>query len=117
MNKREVGIFGEKQAAQYLRNKRYKILNMNFRCRQGEIDIVAKDGNTIVFVEVKTRRSSNFGKGMEAVDFHKQQKIRKVALYYLNKYTPTFRDIRFDVVDILLNQEHVPEIIHIKNAF
>ena len=48
MNKREVGIFGEKQAAQYLRNKRYKILNMNFRCRQGEIDIVAKDGNTIV---------------------------------------------------------------------
>lgn len=90
---------------------------MNFSCSFGEIDIVAKDKKSIVFVEVKTRRSINYGKGMEAVNYHKQQKIKKVALYYLKKNASVFSDIRFDVIDILIRKEHVVRTEHVENAF
>lgn len=117
MNNKQIGALGEKYAAEYLKSKKYKILRMNFSCRLGEIDIVAKDKKSIVFVEVKTRRSINYGKGMEAVNYHKQQKIRKVALCYLKQNTPIFSDIRFDVIDILITNEHEAKIEHVENAF
>lgn len=117
MNTKEIGAAGEKYAAEYLKKKHYKILQMNFSCRCGEIDIVARDRKNIVFIEVKTRRSTNYGKGMEAVNYNKQQKIKKVALYYLKGNSPGFNDIRFDVIDILIVDEYTVEIEHIENAF
>lgn len=117
MNNRKLGTIGENHGAKYLKNKNYKILQLNFQCPYGEIDIVAKDKNTLVFVEVKTRRSTHFGKGMEAVNFYKQQKLRKTALYYINEKKPVFSSIRFDVIDILIQNEHEIKIEHIENAF
>ncbi len=117
VNNRQIGAIGENHAAEYLKSKNYDILQMNFYCRYGEIDIVAKDKKNIVFVEVKTRRSIKYGKGMEAVNYRKQQKIKKVALYYLKKNTPIFSNIRFDVIDILIRNEHVAKIEHVENAF
>jgi len=117
LNNKQLGAIGEKYAANYLKGKNYEILQLNFSCRYGEIDIIAKQKNSIVFVEVKTRKSTNFGKGMEAVNFYKQQKLRKVALYYLNKNAPVFSNIRFDVIDILIQSEDEIKIEHIENAF
>ncbi len=117
MNKKELGAIGEKYAADYLKGKKYEILQLNFSCPLGEIDIIAKHKNSIVFVEVKTRTSTKFGKGMEAVNYYKQQKLRKVALYYLNNKAPFFSNIRFDVIDILIQNEDEIKIEHIENAF
>ncbi|MDD4568529.1 MAG: YraN family protein [Tepidanaerobacteraceae bacterium] len=117
MNNKQIGALGEKQAAEYLKSKNYKILQMNFSCRYGEIDIIAKDKTTIVFVEVKARRSSNYGKGMESVNYRKQQKIRKVALYFFKQNPSLFSNLRFDVIDIMMKNDHVVQIEHIKNAF
>ena len=117
MNNKQIGTMGESHAAEYLKRKHYEILQMNFSCRYGEIDIVAKDKQNIVCVEVKTRRSTYYGKGMEAVNYRKQQKIKKVALYFLKKNTPGFSDIRFDVIDILIRNDHDIEIEHVENAF
>ena len=75
MNNIALGIYGEKLALKYLKKQKYKILEKNFRCALGEIDIVAKDGGFLVFVEVKTRSSNAFGEPMEAVDFYKQRKL------------------------------------------
>ena len=75
MNNIALGIYGEKLALKYLKKQKYKILEKNFRCALGEIDIVAKDGEFLVFVEVKTRSSNAFGEPMEAVDFYKQRKL------------------------------------------
>ena len=117
MNKKELGVIGEKYAADYLKSKKYEILQLNYSCPYGEIDIIAKHKNSIVFVEVKTRKSIKFGKGMEAVNFYKQQKLKKVALYYLNTHTPFFSNIRFDVIDILVHSAVDIKIEHIENAF
>lgn len=117
MNSKELGAIGERHAVNYLKGKKYEILQLNFSCPYGEIDIIARHKNSIVFIEVKTRKSTKFGKGMEAVNFYKQQKIRKVALYYLNKHAPFFSNIRFDVIDILIHSENVIKLEHIENAF
>ena len=113
MNKRQVGSDYEKQAAEYLKEKGFCILEMNYRNRSGEIDIVAKDGEYICFVEVKYRTTSDFGSPLEAVNYKKQQQIRKVALYYLmrqglSEWTPC----RFDVIAF-----EGDEITYIENAF
>ncbi|MBQ0059755.1 MAG: YraN family protein [Lachnospiraceae bacterium] len=101
MNNRTIGSGFEKQAAAFLQSKGYRILEMNFRCRQGEVDIVAQDGRYLVFVEVKYRRSNEKGNPLEAVDIRKQRQISRVCLFYMSRYgvsedTP----IRFDVVGI-----------------
>lgn len=113
MNKRVVGAAYEQAAGAYLIEQGYEILQYNFRCRIGEIDIVAKDGSYLVFVEVKYRKDSGSGSPLEAVDPRKQKKISKVASYYclthgLGETTPC----RFDVAAVLGN-----EICIIKNAF
>lgn len=83
MNTKILGASGEQRAAEFLKEKGYKILGTNFSNKIGEIDIIAKDKEFVVFVEVKARSSKAFGLPSEAVNFHKQQKIRKVALSYL----------------------------------
>jgi putative endonuclease len=114
MNKREVGSNEEELAAKYLAGKGYFIIQKNYRVRQGEIDIVARDGETIVFVEVKYRKNGSAGHPLEAVNVSKQRQICKTALFYLNqnKINPEVTPIRFDVVGILGT-----EITHIENAF
>lgn len=109
---RVVGVIGESQAEKYLKKKKYKILNKNYKTILGEIDIVAKDKKTIVFVEVKKRETYQFGRPSEAVDEHKQQKIRNVALYYLKQFKLFDNPCRFDVIEIVGD-----EINHIENAF
>lgn len=113
MNKRAVGTAYEKQAGNYLEEQGYQILEYNFRCRRGEIDIVAKDGEYLVFVEVKYRRNAKSGSPLEAVDFKKQRIISRTASYYClsHGYGET-TPCRFDVVAILGEKIRV-----IENAF
>lgn len=113
MNTKILGTSGEAKAAQFLRDKGYKILATNFSNKVGEIDIVAEDKNFVVFVEVKTRSSKLFGLPCEAVTWRKQQKIRQVSLSYLKSQKILNKvQSRFDVVEIVGD-----EIRHIENAF
>lgn len=113
MNKRAVGTAYEKQAGEYLKELGYEILEYNFRCRIGEIDMIALDGEYLVFLEVKYRASAGSGSPLEAVNGKKQRIISKVAAYYCltHGYDET-TPCRFDVVAILGD-----EISLIKNAF
>jgi putative endonuclease len=100
-NNRKLGSEYETLAAEYLRAQNYEILERNFRCRQGEIDIIARDGEYLCFVEVKYRANGEAGHAADAVNYRKQQKIVRVAEYYLmkhglNEWAPS----RFDVVAI-----------------
>ena len=112
-NKRQTGAAYELKAEEYLIGNGYKILERNFRNRSGEIDLIAKKNGQICFVEVKYRTTSDFGNPLEAVDFRKQNQIRKVAMYYLMKnklseWTPC----QFDVIAFVGE-----EMTHIENAF
>jgi putative endonuclease len=114
INKRNKGSKFERIAAAYLyKELNYEILEMNFRCRIGEIDIIAKDGSTLCFIEVKYRKDDSFGMPQEAVDIKKQKKILLVSAYYrtLHNIRSDYQ-IRFDVVAILGNRIKI-----IKNAF
>ena len=114
--KQKFGDKGEAIAARYLKKKGYRIIEMNYQTKLGEIDIIAKDKKTVVFVEVKTRKSWQFGNPKGAVTPAKQRKISMVALQYLK--TMDRRDIsaRFDVVAITVTRD-TPRIEIIKNAF
>lgn len=107
-----VGNLGEKLAESYLKKQKYYILEKNYKNKLGEIDIIAKDGETLVFIEVKTRKTTEFGLPREAVTKFKQNKIRLVATEYLKKNNSLNASCRCDVIDILDDN-----ITHIKNAF
>lgn len=112
-NKRRIGTAYEEKAAGYLTAKGYHILKRNYRCRIGEIDIIAKKNNTLVFVEVKYRKTASFGYPEEAVSFSKQKIIRKVAEFFLaGEKLSLDTECRFDVIAILGE-----EITQIENAF
>lgn len=113
INKRTLGGEYERLAAEYLTKQGLEILDRNYRCRQGEIDLIARDGSYLVFVEVKYRSGSGMGDPAEAVGFYKQQHIRAAARYYLyqNRYGEDV-PCRFDVVGILDG-----EIRWIRDAF
>ena len=112
MNRRETGTQYEERAAEYLIAQNYQILERNYRIRSGEIDIIARDGTALVFIEVKYRKNDESGNPLEAVDIRKQRKIIKVARYYL--YQKKYGDVpcRFDVIGICGSH-----IEHIKDAF
>lgn len=112
MNNKISGDIGEALVYDYLVKNKYKILQCNFKCKIGEIDIIAKQNDVIVFVEVKYRKSLQFGSPSEAVNFYKQKKIKSVALYYLQQNKNLNENVRFDVVEVLDKN-----INHIKNAF
>ena len=115
MQKNTYGKRSEIIAANYLKKKKYKILEMNYKNDIGEIDIIAKDKDYIVFVEVKARMSGAFGYPFEAIDEIKQQKIQAVASLYLVKNQKYGTNCRFDVISILGLEN--PEITHIVDAF
>ena len=102
-------------AQNYLKNKGYTILETNYRNKVGEIDIIAKDGDYIVFVEVKGRFSRQFGDSLEAINEQKQFKIRSVASLYLISHKKFETPCRFDAISVLGDQEHY--IRHIIDAF
>lgn len=113
MNTKVLGSQGELLAKNYLLKNKYKILCTNFTCVLGEIDIIAQQKDkTIVFVEVKARTTKRFGLPREAVTPYKQNKIKKVALFYLQQTKNLDKNCRFDVVEILEDN-----INHIQNAF
>lgn len=115
--KHEIGTFGEQIAIQTLKDAGYKVIAQNYRTREGEIDIIALDGDTLVFVEVKTRSNAFFGHPLEAVSPFKVKKIKRVAISFLQRYG--FKDIeniRFDVLGIILSKEGV-KVELIKGAF
>lgn len=111
-----LGIEGENVAVKFLEKKGYRIITRNYKTRIGEIDIIAQDGDTIVFVEVKTRGDESFGKPFEAVNKRKRQKLKNLALLYLKKQGREF-PVRFDVLSIFCRDNRNKEIEHIKDAF
>ncbi|MFT5728648.1 MAG: putative endonuclease [Desulforhopalus sp.] len=112
-----LGQKGEKQAAKYLKKKGYKLVTANYRCQYGEIDLIARDADILIFIEVKTRTSTDFGDPAAAVDYRKQQQISKVAHHYLVTHHNDDVDARFDVISILSPNGKMTEIEHITNAF
>ena len=114
--KQKFGQYGEARAADYLRRLGYKILCLNNRTPLGEIDIIAKEKDTIVFVEVKTRKTLSYGSARHAVTSRKQEKISKSALFYLKSTGKMNAKARFDVVTIDIAQQDA-DIEVIKNAF
>lgn len=113
-NKRSIGNSKEELVIDYLKNKGYFIIQKNYRVRQGEIDIIARDRGTIVFIEVKYRSSMKNGHPLEAVTYNKQKQICKISLFFMNqnKISPDNTPIRYDVIGVLGD-----EITHIENAF
>ena len=111
----EIGKLGEDIAVNYLKQKGYKILDRNFECRQGELDIIALDKKEIVFIEVKTRTSNRYGYPSEAVNKIKQKHMLQTIKYYL--YTRNLNDefVRIDVIEVYI-KDNVYKVNHIKKA-
>lgn len=111
-----LGSAGEKIAEKLLKKEGYRILERNYRCRYGEIDIIALDGDTIVFVEVKTRRNTAFGVPQQSVNPRKQRHMTLAATWYLTENRLNNRSARFDVVSIITQDENISTEL-IRNAF
>ena len=116
-NKRDIGKEGEEIAAKYLTEKGFKILERNYHYSHGEIDIVAKNKEWLVFVEVKTRLNLEYGEPEYAINPKKIKQIKKMAELYLFDKEIEEADCRFDVVAILFENENNPKITHYENAF
>ena len=114
--RRALGQQGEEIAALYLQEQGYKILERNYRSRYGELDIICHKNGIMVFVEVKTRRSQLFGSPEEAITNSKIQHIKKVAIIYLAENKMAYKEIRFDVITILMQSDE-PSLNHIEAAF
>ncbi|MBP1753074.1 MAG: hypothetical protein H6Q57_1910 [Geobacteraceae bacterium] len=112
-----LGEYGEEIAVSYLKKKKYTVVERNYRSKCGELDIVAKEANTLVFVEVKTRRNALYGLPQLSVTHFKQRQISKAALLYLAAKRVGEVNARFDVIAIFLQDNETPRIEHIRNAF
>jgi putative endonuclease len=112
-----LGGRGEQRAAEHLVSLGYEIIERNYRCRYGEIDLIAKEGGDLVFVEVKSRRSNSFGFPSEAVDRRKQEKLIKTAQRYVVERSLGEVDSRFDVVEVNFTNGCPVQVHVIKAAF
>jgi len=118
LNRRQrLGQGGEQHVARYLKKKGYRIVAKNYRCKLGEIDIIARDGDELVFIEVKTRSGLSHGSPAAAVNFRKQRQISRTAQWYLTERTLFDSPARFDVISVLFNDAGQQTIEHISNAF
>lgn len=123
LSRKELGDIGEKIAQKYLKNKGYEIIELNYRKKQGEIDLIGKlPDNSLVFFEIKTRSllSGKYGLPEESVNYFKQNKIRKTAEFFLYEkgYDPLETNWRFDVLAIIFDAKEKKAIVrHISNAF
>lgn len=111
-----MGKAGEELAERYLKRQGYAIVERNYRCPLGEIDLIALNRRVVVFVEVKTRRVDTAGAPLEAVNAAKQQRLKRVALHYLGRHRLHDRDVQFDVVGISLGSDP-PVVRHVRHAF
>ena len=117
MKVNKTGMWGEVYTARYLRDNGYDIIAGNYRCRMGEIDIIAQKDGVVCFVEVKTRGEEPMFRPMEAVDFAKQSRIRATADYYIRE-TGVETKSRFDVAEVTLDGEYkISDFNYIENAF
>jgi len=114
--RRHLGAFGERVAAAHLEAKGYRIRARNFRCREGEIDIVAEDGDCLVFVEVRTRRGDAFGTPAESVTVAKERRLLTVARAYLQEHIDVPPNQRIDVVGVELSRGRLLAVQHIEGA-
>jgi putative endonuclease len=117
--KDKLGKEGENRAVQFLKKKEYKVLDRNVRFSIGEIDIIAKIQKTLVFVEVKTRRTAKYAHPIEAVDTKKRQKIRRMGFRYfrIKNYERRGFTIRFDIITLIWHENEEPIIEHFMDAF
>ena len=114
--RRGLGQRGEALAADYLRRMGYQVLATNFRCQWGEVDIVAMDGETLVFVEVRTRRGDNFGTPQESLTLRKREHLIATAETYLQEHSEASEEWRIDLVSILAKRGSDPAIEHLRSA-
>jgi putative endonuclease len=108
----DLGVTGEDRAVSLLVRSGLRIIERNYRCKVGELDVVALDGDTLVFVEVRSRQTTTYGSALEAVGWHKQRKVARVAQQYIAFRRPAFATARFDVVAITGHQ-----IVHVRDAW
>lgn len=117
IERQNLGRQGELKAEQFLLSQGFKIIARNYRCSAGELDLVMRDHNTLVFVEVRTQSGPMFGDPLESVTFRKQRQIIKAASHYLTRNRLTQQQpVRFDVIGICWTAA-VPRITHVKGAF
>lgn len=114
---KDIGYYGESLSIAYLKENNYIILEKNFLCKLGEIDVIAKKGDIISFIEIKTRYSDKYGKPMEAVNFYKKKKIINASRFYIQKNRLDNFFIRFDVLEIYLSYNKKFKINFIEDAF
>jgi putative endonuclease len=115
--KRFLGIFGEDTACEFLKKQGYRIIERNYKCKLGELDIIAKEKGVISFVEVKTLTAGKMETPLDTINLKKQRHIQQSALYYLNKEKMQNVDCRFDVVAIKYKEGAEPDIELIRDAF
>ena len=119
MSKKEIGTWGELQAAAYLKEKGYALISRGYRTRFGEIDLIVHDAHFVAFVEVKTRKDNAFSEAREAVDHRKMERIRQTAALWLSE-NETELQPRFDVMELYAPQgvgTKTPKIRHLEDAF
>jgi putative endonuclease len=120
-DKQIIGNYGENIAREHLKQKGYQIIDRNYRCSFGEIDIIMRDNKQIVFVEVKTRNEKwlEYGLPEQAVNNKKKKRIMRLAKYYLNRHRELVNnDYRFDIVSVIVNQQgNAVSVTHISDAF
>lgn len=105
MHNQLIGKRGEKIAKEYLKKNGYKIITTNYYTKFGEIDIIAEEKDTLVFIEVKTRTNKKYGEAIEAINYKKQKSILKVAEYYISKHKMYDKNIRIDAVEVLISDK------------
>ena len=113
----DLGAHGERIAAAYLTDSGLRVLDRNWRCRDGELDIVAREGDALVFCEVKTRRGVGYGHPVEAVTPVKQRRLRVLAQRWLAAHDENAPDLRFDVVGVLVRPARPALVTHLRAAF
>ena len=116
-NTKEIGKQGEEIAVEFLKKQGYRILERNWTTKFGEIDIIARDGHTLVFVEVKTRFEGIAGSAEASIDYRKRRSISRTALFFLQATGFDHLDCRFDVVTVEFCRRGQPRIEHIEDAF
>lgn len=114
----ELGFLGETLAEGFLRKRGYRIIEKNFRCRLGEIDLIARERKSLVFIEVKLRKSLRYGLPEAAIDFFKKRKIIRAALWYMMSRNLADAPARFDVVTVRIdNEDRTARVRLIRDAF
>jgi putative endonuclease len=114
MTRSEIGALGEQLAVAHLQSLGLAVLARNWRCRYGELDVIAADGRTVVFVEVKTRTSDQFGGVVQAVTAQKVRRLRRLAALWLAAQDDRWASVRIDVIGVRIGRRATPEITHLK---